>query len=205
MRSRSSPQGRTAGYAPGTSSGTAAPESPRESFRDVRSGCLLYGLVFFLGYLLANILSAWEHQRFVESVLASNGFVAVLRLGLADELDGLRGDLAGMVRPLEAIGSKTREAGGTARRDPHATGQTAARRTAAIKAQYGNTSAEDDLLKRMLRDRLVNRAVDCRRISAPQHRSRRTREPGRPGPPRSRRRPSVDGKARRWQARPGEQ
>ena len=43
------------------------------------------------------ILSAWEHERFVADVLASNGFMAVLRLGLADELDGLSGDLAGML------------------------------------------------------------------------------------------------------------
>ena len=32
---------------------------------------------------------------------------------------------------------------------------TALRRTEAIKARYGNTSAEDDTLKRMLRDRLT--------------------------------------------------
>jgi len=115
---------------------------------------ILYGLVFFIGYLLANILSAWEHQRFVESVLASNGFMAVLRLGLADELDGLNGDLAGMVRPLEALGSKPEKP-----EEPLAEIRSqlvrAARRTAAIKAHYGNTSAEDDLLKRMIRDRLA--------------------------------------------------
>ena len=33
-------------------------------------------------------------ERFVENELASNGFVAVLRLGLADELDRLQRDLA---------------------------------------------------------------------------------------------------------------
>jgi proteasome lid subunit RPN8/RPN11 len=117
---------------------------------------IAYALVFFLGYLLANLLSAWEHQRFVESVLASNGFVAILRLGLADELDGLRGDLTAMMRPLEALGSNS---GKQEERlaELRATLVTAARRTDAIKAQYANTAAEDDLLKRMLRDRLVNK------------------------------------------------
>ena len=42
---------------------------------------VFYGAAFLLGYLLANVFSAWEHQRFVANVLASNGFVAVLRLG----------------------------------------------------------------------------------------------------------------------------
>ena len=87
-------------------------------------------------------------------MLASNGFVAVLRLGLADELDGLRGDLAGMVRPIEALGSKT---GKPEEQLAEIRTQvvTALRRTEAIKARYGNTPAEDDTLKRMLRDRLT--------------------------------------------------
>jgi hypothetical protein len=117
---------------------------------------IAYALVFLLGYLLANLLSAWEHQRFVESVLVSNGFVAVLRLGLADELDGLRGDLAAMMRPIEALAnksSKPEEQLAELRSQLLA----AARRTEAVKAHYGNTAAEDELLKRVLRDRLVNK------------------------------------------------
>ena len=142
------PQGATRAAAP---SGTM-----RELFPGPRR-LIVYAIVFIVGYLLASILSAWEHQRFVESVLASNGFIAVLRLGLADELDGLRGDLAGMVRPLEALGSKTEKP------EEHLAEirtqvVTALRRTEAIKARYGNTSAEDDMLKRMLRDRLMAQA-----------------------------------------------
>ena len=95
----------------------------------------------------------------MESVLASNGFVAVLRLGLADELDGLRGDLAAMMRPLEAVAaksSKPEEQLAELRSQLVA----AARRTEAIRAQYGNTTAEDDLLKRMLRDRLLSKQLN---------------------------------------------
>ena len=67
-------------------------------------------------------------------VLASNGFVAVLRLGLADELDRLRGDLAAIARPLEAIQSKT-EKPDESLAEIRAQLTRAARRTAAIKAQ----------------------------------------------------------------------
>ena len=136
-----------------------APEHPL-TFRDLFPHpvrLLFYGAVFFLGYLLANIVSAWEHQRFVESVLASNGFVAVLKLGLADELDGLHNDLAAMVRPLEALGSKPENPA-----EPLAEIREqlliAARRTAAIKAQYANTSTEDNLLRHMIRNRLLKQA-----------------------------------------------
>jgi proteasome lid subunit RPN8/RPN11 len=115
---------------------------------------IAYGLLFIMGYLLASILSTWQHQLFVEQVLASNSFIAVLRLGLADELDGLRGDLAGMVRPLEALSSKT-EKPEEQLAEIRAQVMTALRRTEAIKARYGNTSAEDDMLKRMLRDHLT--------------------------------------------------
>ncbi len=118
------------------------------------SRLIIYGGVFLLGYFLANIFSAWEHQRFVESVLASNGFVAVLRLGLSDELDRLNGDLAALVRPLEAV----RSSGGKADESLAEVGAqlaSAARRIMTIKAQYGNTPAEDDMLRRLLRDKLT--------------------------------------------------
>ena len=90
-------------------------------------------------------------------MLASNGFVAVLRLGLADELDGLHGDLAAMVRPLEALGSKP-EKPDEPLAEIRAQLLIAARRTAAIKARYANTSAEDNLLRHMLRDRLTKQS-----------------------------------------------
>jgi proteasome lid subunit RPN8/RPN11 len=151
---------------------------------------IAHALAFFVGYLLANLLSAWEHQRFVESVLASNGFVAVLRLGLADELDGLRGDLAAMLRPLEVLGSNS---GKPEEQLAELRAQlvTAARRAAAIKAQYANTSAEDDLLKRMLRDRLAskqpNRSPELSGPGAPQLKEPATKADsgasGKPSPP----------------------
>jgi proteasome lid subunit RPN8/RPN11 len=115
---------------------------------------LVFGGVFLLGYLLANILSAWERQRFVESVLVSNGFVAVLRLDLSEELDRLRGDLAAMLGPLESIQSQGEKASEPVA-EIRAKLAVAARRTAAIKARYGNTQAEDDLLRRFFRDKLT--------------------------------------------------
>jgi proteasome lid subunit RPN8/RPN11 len=142
---------------------------------------IAYALVFLLGYLLANLLFAWEHQRFVESVLASNGFVAILRLGLADELDGLRGDLAAMMRPIEALASnssKPEEQLAELRSRLVA----AARRTEAVKAQYGNTAAEDDLLKRMLRDRVVKNQLNrLPEVSTPG--ALPTKEPATPAEP----------------------
>jgi len=115
---------------------------------------IIYGVVFLTGYLLANIFSAWDHQRFVESELASNGFMAVLRLGLSDELDRLRGDLAATVRPLEAIQSKAGKPEESLA-EIRAQLMTAARRTADIKARYGNTAADDDMLRRVLRDNIA--------------------------------------------------
>jgi len=115
---------------------------------------IIYGVVFLTGYLLANIFSAWEHQRFVESELASNGFMAILRLGLSDELDRLRGDLTAIVRPLEAIQSKAGKPDESFA-EIRAQLVDAARRTAAIKARYGNTAAEDDLLRRIVRDNIA--------------------------------------------------
>jgi hypothetical protein len=83
--------------------------------------------------------------------------VAVLRLGLADELDRLSGDLVAVNRPLESVrstGDKPDEALVQARDRL----VNAARRVSAIKRQYGNTPAEDDLLRRFLRDKLTGPA-----------------------------------------------
>jgi proteasome lid subunit RPN8/RPN11 len=141
---------------------------------------VIYAGVFLLGYLLANILSAWEHQRFVESELASNGFVAVLRLGLADELDRLRGDLAAIARPLDTAGSKSDKAD-VALAEARAELQTAGQRVAAIKSRYGNTALEDDMLKRLLRDNLLRVAQSPAEDA--QSRSEKKRDDGsRPAP-----------------------
>ncbi len=150
---------------------------------------ILYGGVFSLGYLLANILSAWEHQRFVESVLASNGFVAVLRLGLSDELDRLNGDLAAVARPLAGAHAHVDRADG-ALAEARTQLAGAARRVSSIKAQYGNTAAEDDLLRRLLRGKLTG-PVQTR--SQPASAGPETK-PGREPDPLSA--PPVDGKTR---------
>jgi proteasome lid subunit RPN8/RPN11 len=114
---------------------------------------IIYGCVFLLGYLVANILTAWEHQRFVESVLASNGLVPVLRLGLSDELDRLHGDLAAIVQPLDAVQSK-REKSDESFTEIRTQLTSAAQRIASIKAQYGYTASEEALLRRILLERV---------------------------------------------------
>jgi proteasome lid subunit RPN8/RPN11 len=118
---------------------------------------VLYGAAFLLGYLLANVFSAWEHQRFVANVLASNGFVAVLRLGLSDELDRLRGDLAATVGQLDAVKSKS-EQDVESLVEIRGRIASAAQRVGAIKARYGNTLAEDDMLRRLFRDKVASMA-----------------------------------------------
>jgi proteasome lid subunit RPN8/RPN11 len=111
----------------------------------------LYGAIFLLGYLLSNILSAWEHQRFVETELASNGLAAMLRFGLADELDAVNGDLAAMVKTLATARSAT-EKKDDAFDDARTALTKAARRVSLIKSRYGNTPVEDDMLARLFRD-----------------------------------------------------
>jgi proteasome lid subunit RPN8/RPN11 len=114
----------------------------------------LYGAIFLLGYLLSNILAAWEHQRFVESELASNGVLSLLRMGLADELDNLNGDLAAMVKALATARSAT-EKKDDALADAATEIARASRRISAIKMRYANTPAEDDTLRRLLRDNVA--------------------------------------------------
>ena len=167
---------------------------------------IIYGGVFLLGYLLANIVSAWERQRFVESVLASNGFVAVLRLGLADELDRLQRDLAAVGAPLEAVRAKSEQAGRAARATIRAQLVSAARRVATIKARYGNTpgrgrharvgSLRDKLEQARPRSAAQPAGLAARPDTASRHRDRRAPRP--PSKPRRRvprqkdRRPNSD-------------
>jgi hypothetical protein len=158
-----SPTTRGGGWPPAGSTAQSTAAEPRSQSRDVfppPSRMIIYGLVFLVGYMLANILSAWEHQRFVESVLASNGFIGVLRLGLSDELERVRGDLGAIVGALEAVrakSEKTDEAVSAIR----AQLGSASQRIAAIKAQYGNSPTEDALLVRMVQDKM-NRMAPSR-------------------------------------------
>jgi hypothetical protein len=130
----------------------------------------MYGGVFLAGYLLASAYSAWERQRFVESEVASNGVASLLRLGLADELDLLRRDLAAVGPPLDAVQAKPQQADvalGDARQQLAA----ATRRVGLIKERFGNTPADEDFLRRLILDRY-------RQLTASE------REPPKPSDPR---------------------
>jgi hypothetical protein len=144
-----SPNGGASAEDPSSGSSTRARDRIPAAARLV-----MYGGLFLIGYQLANILSAWEKERFVANVLASNGFVAVLRLGLADELDRLKHELDAVARLLESVrtaGEKPGDSLGEARDRLAIT----ARLASAIKNRYGNTLAEDELLRRFLRDKLT--------------------------------------------------
>ena len=147
----------------------------RESFPGP-GALIVYAIVFFLGYLLANILSAWEHQRFVESVLASNGFVAVLRLGLPMSSTGFAAIWPRWCGRSRHSGSKT-DKPEEQLAELRAQVVTALRRTEAIKAQYGNTAAEDDMLKRMLRDRLMSPGDGARSPEIPNPETSQPKDP----------------------------
>jgi proteasome lid subunit RPN8/RPN11 len=123
-----------------------------------------YGGVFLLGYLIANILSAWDRERFVESVLASNGPFALLRVGLADGLDRLRGDLAEIGASMERVQSSKEQADESFTK-VRAQLAIATDRIAVIKATYGNPPAEDALLKQLFRDKLNQMARGAAEVS----------------------------------------
>jgi proteasome lid subunit RPN8/RPN11 len=150
------PMTRGGGRAATASAAQSTAADPRPQTRAVippPGRMIVYGLVFLVGYMLANILSAWEHQRFVESVLASNGFVGVLRLGLSDQLERVRGDLAAIIGPLEAVRAKSEKADDAVAAIRAQLGS-ASRRLTAIKAQYGNTPTEDAMLIRMVQEKM---------------------------------------------------
>jgi proteasome lid subunit RPN8/RPN11 len=149
--------GGPAGDPRGPGAGSGGPAQGRAARARGDSGDLLpplgqfmiYGGVFLVGYLLATMYSGWERQRFIESWVESNKVEFLLRVGLADELDRLYRDLAAVAGPLNAAQSKAQQADsafGEIR--TQLTG--AAQRVAMIRARYGNTAAEDDVLRRFL-------------------------------------------------------
>ena len=145
--------------APSTPGGESVPgRSPACSHQP--PGSIIYGGVFLLGYLVANILSAWEHQRFVESVLASNGFVAVFALASCDELDRVNGDWSRSARPLERCSSRERESRRTRSRTSHIDSRVRPRR---VECNQGpvrqHVRARTTLLRRLLRDKLTGAAA----------------------------------------------
>ncbi len=127
----------------------------------------MYVAIFLAGYLVATVFSGWERQRFVETMVASNGVASLLRLGLSDQLDRLHRDLTAVARPLDAAQSKSQQAE-TAFAEIRAQLVGADKRIADIKAQYGNTSSEDEYLSRLLLDRFANAARAQQPPSTPQ-------------------------------------
>lgn len=109
----------------------------------------MYVGIFFLGYLLATVYAAWERWRYVEAEVASNGVAAMLRLGLADQLDALQRDLAAVGRPLDAAQAKSPQAD-LASGDVRQQLAAVSRRVGMIKATYGNTPDVDEYLRRLL-------------------------------------------------------
>ncbi len=127
---------------------------------------MIYAGVFLGGYLLAVVFSGWERQRFIESWVDRNRVEFLLRLGLTDQLDRLVRDLSSFTGLVEAARSKTQPADSSFGeiRDQLAR---AVQRVSDIKAQFGNTSAEEELLRRFLLERLA-REPRARMPSAPQ-------------------------------------
>ncbi len=119
---------------------------------------MIYGGVFLLGYFSRIFFSAWRQERFVANVLASNGFVAVLA-----SWPGRR------ARPAERT-SWTRllvlssPSGQPMKRPATCSAKLAIdwpslrSLVSAIKNRYGNTLAEDEMLRRFLRDKLAEPA-----------------------------------------------
>jgi proteasome lid subunit RPN8/RPN11 len=126
---------------------------------------IMYVGVFVAGYLLATAYSSWERRRYVEAEVASNGVAALLRVGLADELDQLQRDLSVVRRPLDAAQARSRDADlafGEVRQQIDA----ALRRAGLIKARYGNTPEVDEYLRRLLLDKYAQ-APEPRRDRGP--------------------------------------
>ncbi len=140
---------------------------------------MIYGGVFLVGYLLALLYSGWERQRFIESWVDRNRVEFLLRLGLSDQLDRLVRDLASVAGPLEMARSKTQPAD-SAFEEIRAQLAGAVQRVSDIKAQFGNTSAEEELLRRFLIERLA-RQPRARVPSAPQESRIATPESAAPG------------------------
>jgi proteasome lid subunit RPN8/RPN11 len=127
----------------------------------------LYGGAFLAGWLVATIASAWGQQRFTESVLANNGVISALRIGLSDELDRVGADLAAIVPPLKAI-----KAGAGKSEESFAEIQSrlrqAVERTALIKDRYGYTPSQERLLSQLLFEQLRKASRSLSSSSSPQ-------------------------------------
>jgi hypothetical protein len=127
---------------------------------------IMYAGTFLVGYLLATAYSSWERQRYIEAEVASNGVAALLRLGLADELDQLQRDLSAVGPPLDAAQAKSTKADlafGDVRQQLAAV----SRRAGIVKEKYGNTPAVDDYLRRLLLEKYYAQAPGPRPDQGP--------------------------------------
>jgi hypothetical protein len=115
----------------------------------------IYASLILFGYALASLLSSWRERRFVESVVARNTFAAVLRMGLAEELDQLDADLAAVAQPLSLLPSKTKEENDAAVKEARTHVENARLRLSSIKGRFANTPAEDELLRSLAREQLA--------------------------------------------------
>jgi proteasome lid subunit RPN8/RPN11 len=166
---------------PGQKRGARAPENAGDLLPPLGQ-FMIYGCVFLVGYLLATMYSGWERQRFVESWVDNNRVEFILRVGLADELDRLYRDVASVAGPLNAAQSKAPQAD-PAFEEIRAQLTGAAQRIAMIRSRYGNTAAEDDVLRRIVRAELAQ-APRAPEPSAPRENQAETPKPEpQPQPP----------------------
>ncbi len=140
-----------AGSQPGASPGARAGDNPGgpDALLPPTGRLIMYCGVFLAGFLLATVYWSWERIRFVEAELAHNSVPSLLRLGLADELEALRRDLAAVGPPLDAAQAKSTKAElafGDVRQQLDA----ASRRIVILRERFGNSPGVDEYLYRLL-------------------------------------------------------
>lgn len=168
--------GRRGGPGPPAGMTSGRPEAVADALLPPPGRLIMYVGIFLVGYLLATVYSSWERQRYIEAEVASNGVAALLRIGLADELDSLQRDLAAVGPPLDAAQAKSAKADlafGDVRQQLAAV----SRRTSLIKARYGNTPAVDDYLRRLLLEKYAQ-APEPRPDRGPSKSSESKENPG---------------------------
>ena len=131
---------------------TGAPPRPVDGPNPSTLRLILSLSVFLVGYLLATIQGSWERMRATEAEVARNNVAAVLRIGLADELERLRRDLAPLASALEAVRSKP-EAADRVVEEIRRRLSEVDQRAEALKAHFGNAPEVDAYLRRYLLER----------------------------------------------------
>ena len=154
------------------------PENVRKGGRRIDPAPLqlmIYGGVFLVGYLLALLFSGWERQRFVESWVQQASGRIPAPSGTLRRARPPCPRPGGGRRTARAAQSRTQQAETTLAeiRDQLAS---AAQRVSDIKAQFGNTPAEDELSAgSCARGSRRNREPGCRRPARDQRAATRSR------------------------------